>query len=306
MLSDNCHAFWPSEDLFGMQVKSSKRSRQTDGDQSVCVRLFWWCWKNRVAGCFLGFFCFVSASVNMMVWFGWSVVQIMDDNKMDTFHAAQNMKAGAEHDPLSGRQIKGKSGACPWRSHEEEDTQSFAHWGEKLQQQEQQFESKISFATADVSEFVILLRNHSEEQIKNTWNHLHGFIAVQLYHSWFIQIFFLLSICSAATLYQYLYLDTESAVSQLNIDKRVWPEETTAGPAQHSTRCRRNQACYEHNTTAAMVTSGGVTSKPGSLRSSSKHDTCALKVKNRHRLNATYWTSAQRLFVPSEPSFSGG
>lgn len=40
----------------------------------------------------------------------------------------------------------------------------------------------------------------------------------------------------------------------------------------------------------------GVTSAAGSPGSSSKHDTCASKVKNIHRLNARYWTWAQEMF----------
>lgn len=147
--------------------------------------------------------------------------------------------------------------------------------------------------------------NQPGEQIKNMTDYQT--------HARLIQLFYLHWLCSYpmdSTDFMpqphYLYLDIESTILQLNIDKGVWPWDTTPGPTKHSTRCHRNQACYEHNTTAAMATSGGVTSKPGSLGSSSKHDTCALKVKNIHRLNARYWTLAQRMFVHSDPSFSGG
>lgn len=98
---------------------------------------------------------------------------------------------------------------------------------------------------------------------------------------------------------QYLDWDIDSTNVKLNTDKGVWcllvSRFATRGPPQHSTRCHRNRACCEDNKTATMATTGGVTRKPGSHRSSSKHDTCALKVKNIHRLNARYWTWVQRL-----------
>lgn len=98
---------------------------------------------------------------------------------------------------------------------------------------------------------------------------------------------------------QYLDWDIGSTNVKLNTDKGVWcllvSRFATRGPPQHSTRCHRNRACYEDNKTATVATTGGVTRKPGSHGSSSKHDTCALKVKNIHRLNARYWTWAQRV-----------
>lgn len=98
---------------------------------------------------------------------------------------------------------------------------------------------------------------------------------------------------------QYLDWDINSTNVKLNTDKGVWcllvTRFATRGPPQHSTRCHRNRVCYEDNKTATMATTGGVTRKPGSHGSSSKHDTCALKVKNIHRLNARYWTWAQRV-----------
>lgn len=98
---------------------------------------------------------------------------------------------------------------------------------------------------------------------------------------------------------QYLDWAIDSTNEKLNTDKGVWcllgSRFATRGPPQHSTRCHRNQACCEDNKTATMAMTGGVTRKPGSPGSSSKHDTCALKVKNIHRLNARYWTWAQRV-----------
>lgn len=125
----------------------------------------------------------------------------------------------------------------------------------------------------------------------------------------FIAIFYLhlLCICSVnhidfhqlITELQYLDWDIDSTNVKLNTDKGVWclleSRFATRGPPQHSTRCHRNRACYEDNKTATMATTGGVTRNPGSHGSSSKHDTCALKVKNIHRLNARYWTWAQRV-----------
>lgn len=78
-LSGNCHAFWPSEDLFGMQVKSGKCSRQTADNRDI---------KSMYIRLFLDF-------LNVSFWPTWL---------MDIFNAVSEIakhESSGEHGPLS-------------------------------------------------------------------------------------------------------------------------------------------------------------------------------------------------------------
>ncbi len=191
--------------------------------------------------------------------------------------------------PLSARQIKRNSGESRWPMKRPSGALHIEAKKVQQQQRRQQLRSKISFSTAGVTceekdslcGLVSKLKHWTVHEKSLRW--------ADTNYSAFIKCCFV-SICSAAppkTEWVFLYsshtpfiwfwilnLPCRSKTLTRKCDVCSWPWETAPGPAQHSTKCHRNQACYEHNTTAAMATSRGVTSKPGSLGSSSKHDTC--------------------------------
>lgn len=197
-LSDNFHAFWPSEDLFfwhaGKKQKNAADRQPVIKTEEACMSgYFGDVEKERhlqrvisvIAEC-----CFFSATV----WSWWHLSTPVFDPDAWCFYSylttkwthlvlrvkQWNMKSSW---PFIWKADKRDSGECRLNSHEEA-IGSFACWSEKAQQQQQQHQlgSKMCFSTAGVmseergglchlvdklKHWTYRMGNHSGEQIKN-------------------------------------------------------------------------------------------------------------------------------------------
>lgn len=167
----------------------------------------------------------IAESFYAQVWWWWCLsrpafdpelmVLFINDNKIDTFSAVsrvwlQDMKAVVEHDPLSERQIK----------REFKRMEVTFSWREALHIEAKRCSSsrvKTVFLYCwceERSGLCHLVDKHWTycvgNKIKTIWSHS---FAMQLLHK-----LFPLFIPHP----QYLYLDIESIISQLNFDRRVW------------------------------------------------------------------------------------
>lgn len=156
-----------------------------------------------------------------------------------------NMKAVVEHDPLSERQIKGKSGECSLHSHE---------WMKLCTSKRKG--AAAAAAAARVKYLLIYCWCHewgerwslsSGWRTKTHWKSVRRQVSNSCVIQ-FIQLFYLHLLCSDSMncmdfLQFYpldLYLDIGSTISQLNIDKGVWcllvtlRHNTRSSPTQHN------------------------------------------------------------------------